>query len=44
MTMAIYEDKWGKHAVVLMDTGSTRICEGLTTVGIGWYLLETAKA
>jgi len=42
--LTVYEDQWGKHALVLMDSGETKTCEGLTKVGIGWYLLETATA
>lgn len=32
-------DRWGTHAVVLMDSGKIEHCHGLTTVGIGWYAL-----
>jgi NAD(P)H-hydrate repair Nnr-like enzyme with NAD(P)H-hydrate epimerase domain len=31
--------KWGTSALVLMDDGSTRWAEQLTTVGIGWRAL-----
>jgi hypothetical protein len=31
-------DRWGSHAVVLMDTGETRTCHGLNRgPGIGWH-------
>jgi hypothetical protein len=34
------QDRWGTHAVVLMDTGKTSICNGLNTgPGIGWHTL-----
>ncbi len=33
-------DRWGTHALVLMDDGTSRTCEGLTEVGIGWYQLN----
>ena len=32
-------DRWGTHALVLLDTGTIEYCHGLTTVGIGWYAL-----
>jgi hypothetical protein len=33
-----FEDRWGSHAVVLMDDGTTRKCEGLNRgPGIGWH-------
>jgi len=33
-------DRWGTHAVVLMDTGKTNTCNGLNSgPGIGWHLL-----
>lgn len=35
-----HTDRWGTHALVLMDTGETEHCHGLTEVGIGWYLLK----
>ncbi|MGF6996769.1 hypothetical protein P3T25_005144 [Paraburkholderia sp. GAS32] len=35
-----YEDRWGKHALVLMDAGGTRVCEGMNRgPGIGWHYL-----
>lgn len=36
-------NRWGTHAVVLLDEGNTTTCNGLTKVGIGWYQLETRK-
>jgi len=37
------EDRWGTHALVLMDTGKTATCEGLNHgPGIGWHLLTSA--
>lgn len=33
-------NRWGTHAVVLMDGGGTRAVHGLTSVGIGTYLLR----
>lgn len=36
----IVSSKWGDSAKVAMDDGRTEYCEGLTNVGIGWYLLE----
>lgn len=35
-----HTDRWGTYALVLMDSGSTDHCHGLTEVGIGWYLLK----
>lgn len=35
-----HTDRWGTHALVLMETGETEHCHGLTDVGIGWYLLK----
>lgn len=33
-------DRWGTHALVLMDTGKTIPCHGLNTgPGIGWHLI-----
>lgn len=32
-------DRWGIHAVVMMDTGHIKHVHGLTTVGIGVYQL-----
>lgn len=32
-------DRWGTHAVVMMDTGKINHCHGLTKVGIGTYQL-----
>ena len=33
-------DRWGTRAVVLMDTGETKTCEGLNRgPGIGWHLI-----
>ncbi len=32
-------DRWGSHAVVMMDSGKIAYCHGLTKVGIGYYLL-----
>jgi hypothetical protein len=32
-------DQWGTHAIVMMDDGKIRNCEGLTEIGIGWYQL-----
>ena len=32
-------DRWGTHAVVMMDNGKIQNCHGLTNVGIGWYAL-----
>ena len=34
-------DRWGTHAVALMDDGQIRICGPITTVGIGCYLLSS---
>lgn len=39
MTMCHVTDSWGTHAVVLMDDGTTRTVHGLTSVGIGAYLI-----
>lgn len=34
-------DRWGTHAVVLMDAGNTERCHSLNDgPGIGWHLLE----
>ena len=32
-------DRWGTHAVCLMDNGKIHNCHGLTEVGIGTYQL-----
>lgn len=32
-------DRWGTHALVLMDAGATNTVHGLTDVGIGWHLI-----
>ena len=32
-------DRWGTHAVVLMDNGKMHCCHGLVEVGIGTYQL-----
>lgn len=33
-------DRWGTHALVMMDTGKVRDCHGLNTgPGIGWHAL-----
>lgn len=37
--LCIIEDRWGRHALVLMDSGETKTCHGLTDRGIGWYVL-----
>jgi hypothetical protein len=34
-------DRWGTHAVALMDSGEITQCGPITTVGIGWYLLSS---
>lgn len=37
------QDRWGIHALVLMDTGKTATCHGVNHgPGIGWHLLTTA--
>jgi hypothetical protein len=33
-------DRWGTHAVVMMDSGQVRTVERLTKVGIGVYLIS----
>ena len=30
-------DRWGTHAVILLDCGVIDTCSGLTDRGIGWY-------
>ena len=40
----IVSSKWGDSAKVAMDDGRTEFCEGLTNVGIGWYLLKENAA
>lgn len=36
-------DRWGTHAVVLMDNGETKKCNGLNRgPGIGWHALNKA--
>lgn len=36
-------DRWGTHAVVLMDDGKTKDCHGLMRgPGIGWHLVHPA--
>lgn len=32
-------DRWGTHALVMMDSGKVETCHGLTQRGIGWHLL-----
>lgn len=33
-------DRWGTHALVMMDTGKTNTCHGLNErPGIGWHAL-----
>lgn len=32
-------DRWGTHALVLMDNGTTTKVHSLTERGIGWYAL-----
>ena len=33
-------DRWGTHALVLMDSGETETCHSLNTgPGIGWHLI-----
>lgn len=35
-----YEDRWGKHALVQMDKGGTKVCESMNSgPGIGWHYL-----
>ena len=33
------ENRWGKHAVCMMDSGKIHHCHGLTKVGIGTHQL-----
>jgi len=33
-------NRWGTHALVMMDDGKIRDCDGLTEIGIGWYQLN----
>lgn len=40
----IVTTRWGTSAKVAMDDGRTEFCEGLTDVGIGWYLLKENAA
>ena len=42
IVLAVIESKWGDYALVLMDSGETETCHGLTSVGIGWYLIGKA--
>lgn len=38
-------DRWGTHALVLMDKGGTQACHGLNSgPGIGWHALPTKPA
>jgi hypothetical protein len=37
-------DRWGTHAVVLMDAGYIHYCHGLTEVGIGTHQLPPVPA
>jgi hypothetical protein len=32
-------DRWGTHSLVLMDSGETKTCHGLTKIGIGWHAI-----
>lgn len=33
-------DRWGTHALVLMDAGETKTCHSLrTSPGIGWHII-----
>lgn len=40
IVIAIIENQWGKHALVMMDSGTVEHCDYLVTVGIGWHLVE----
>jgi hypothetical protein len=38
--LCIVEDRWGSHALVLMDEGHTQTCHGMNSgPGIGWHAL-----
>ena len=39
MVTQIVTNRWGAHAVVLMDNGRKDSIHSFTDVGIGWYLL-----
>lgn len=39
VVLAQITDRWGTHSLVLMDSGKTETCHGLTGRGIGWYVL-----
>jgi len=42
--MAHITDRWGTHALVMMDTGEVKKCHGLNTrPGIGWHALKGSK-
>lgn len=38
--MSLYSDRWGTHALVMMDDGKIKRCEQLNRgPGIGWHAL-----
>lgn len=39
MVLCQVTDRWGTHALVLMDSGETKTCHSLTERGIGWRLI-----
>jgi hypothetical protein len=40
MTLCQVTDRWGTHAIILMDDGTTKTCHGLNSgPGIGYHLL-----
>lgn len=43
-TLCHVTDRWGTHALVLMDAGDTRTVHGLTDVGIGAHLIAGQAA
>lgn len=36
-TLCHVTDRWGTHALVLLDCGAVKRCNGLTKRGLGWY-------
>lgn len=38
--IAKIENRWGEHALVMMDNGTVRDCNGMNTgPGIGWHYI-----
>jgi hypothetical protein len=41
LVLCVVTDRWGTHAVVLMDSGETKTCHGMNRgPGIGWHYIK----